>query len=530
MGAIILKHERPSNPSAGILEEFLVLDGQQRITTLYLTLLAIAIEWQERGYANAATAIAENFLVSTKTTTRGQPRFYPTIPDTTEFASLCRRLKVIQWDLPSGTNTRPGKMSAALDTAQRQVRLRCESEDRFDEESLKELEITLVDKIEIATINIAERHQPNEVFNRLNRRGKDLTVGDLVKNEIFRPLAADPATAKRLYDELWDPFEKNFGDKKLLDDYYYPFTLSINSNATVAGAFSVLSDYWKNETKAAENSSKRAEIIIKDLNRFSPEYKSLSVGDDYPATPEVAELVQRLYRMPAPRVTYSFLIQLLRAQRLGLDEEGRISTSDAAECLRVVEAFLVRRAFSGREPTGLHAVFKSLWGKNGGNPKTLAANLQTRTIDFPDDEQLRRDITNKPFYGRRLDRYVLSELEINTHRTNPFSRDQLQAITVDHLAPQSLKGTWRSDFPDDGEERLRLLGLLGNLVPLSQADNSTKGAANWAEARDRLRNETIYRTAREVLDHYEEWGPQQIVDRTESLADAAIRRWPRPEQ
>ena len=240
-------------------------------------------------------------------------------------------------------------------------------------------------------------------------------------------------------------------------------------------------------------------------------------------------MVDRLYRMPAPRVTYSFLIQLLRAQPLGISEEGGIRASDAAKCLLIVESFLVRRAFSGREPTGLHAVFKGLWGKNGGNPEKLTADLQTRTIDFPSDEQLRRDILTKPFYGRRLDRYVLSELEIATHRTHPFSRKQLQEITVDHLAPQSLKGAWRNQFPDNGEERQLLLGLLGNLVPLSQADNSTKGAVDWNQACVRLKNETIYRTTREVLDKYATWGPKEIIERTEVLAELAVKRWPRPE-
>ena len=226
--------------------------------------------------------------------------------------------------------------------------------------------------------------------------------------------------------------------------------------------------------------------------------------------------------MPAPRVTYAFLIQLLRAQR-----SSALNSSDTVKCLRIVESFLVRRAFSGREPTGLHAVFKGLWRKNRGNPASLVADLQTRTIDFPDDVQLRRDIADKPFYGRRLDGYVLSELEIATHRTNPITREQLEAITVDHLAPQSLKGTWRKEFPEDDEERRLLLGLLGNLVPLSQPDNSTKGAADWDEARSRLKNETIYRTTREVLEQYTTWGPRQIRERTKSLAERAVLRWPR---
>ena len=231
--------------------------------------------------------------------------------------------------------------------------------------------------------------------------------------------------------------------------------------------------------------------------------------------------------MPAPRVTYAFLIQLLRALRL--ESQSSSATSATVECLSIVESFLVRRAFSGLEPTGLHAVFKGQWRRNGGNPATLVSHLQTRTIEFP-DEQMRRDILSKPFYGRRLERYVLAELEIASHKTNPITRGQLNDITVDHLAPQSLRGAWAQEFPPDTEQRNRLLGLLGNLVPLSQVDNSTKGVADWDEACSRLENETIYRTTREVLNRYATWGPKQIEERTAELAKQAILRWPRPGQ
>ena len=180
LGAIILKHEGASDPSAGSLEEFLVLDGQQRIATLFLALLAVALEWQEHGHPTEATAIAETFLKSTRTTTKGKPRFFPTIPDTPEFVSLCRKLKV-DWDMPSSGKFRTGRMLGALERAQSEVGERCQSKDGFDGDSLKALERVLVDKIEIAAINIAERHQPNEVFDRLNRKGQVLTVGDLVK-------------------------------------------------------------------------------------------------------------------------------------------------------------------------------------------------------------------------------------------------------------------------------------------------------------------------------------------------------------
>ena len=526
LGAIILKHERPSNPSSGRLEELLLLDGQQRIATLYLTLLAIGLEWQAHGCMNEALAIAENYLMSTRSMTRGKSRFYPTIPDQPEFFSLCRKLKV-EWHTDVQPDTyRPGKMSTALDRAQSEVHDRCDGPDGFNVQLLRKLEQTVVDKIEMVDINIAERHQANEVFDRLNRKGQPLTVGDLVKNEIFRRLAADTKTAMQLYREHWEPFERSFADQTQLDNYYYPFTLTIDDNATVTKAFQVLSRHWDSLIQEDHESATAAELIIEALNQYVYEYNALSAGSHYSDTLEMNKWVERFHRMSVPRVTYAFLFQLLRSER-----RGDLSTSAANECLRIVESFLVRRAFSGREPTGLHAVFKSLWRKNGGEPTSLVSDLQTRTIDFPDDEQLLYDISNKPLYGRRLDKYILSELEIATHRkggANPFTSEQLQSITVDHLAPQSLKGDWSDEFPNDGEERRRLLGLLGNLIPLSQSDNSTKGAANWDVARSRLRNETIYRSAREVLDQYATWGPTQIKERTELLAHKAVERWPRP--
>ena len=521
LGAIILKHEGPSDPSSGRLEQFLVLDGQQRIATLFLALLAASLEWQSHGHLDEATAIAEEFLISTRTRTRGEPRFYPTIPNVPEFSALCRELR-IQWRLPPGSKYKPGRMTHALNIARSEVRDRCGSDEGFDGASLRALVLTLVDKVEIAVINIAERHQPNEVFDRLNRAGQVLTVGDLVKNEIFRRLNADAPTAIDLYNEHWKPFEDSFADKKKLDDYYYPFTLTVDETATVAGSFRALNTHWDETIRDESDPATTAEVIIEDLSRFVDEYNALASIAEYDNSHEISELVARLARMPAPRVTYSFLIQLLWAQR-----HGALNAAAAAACLRIVESFLVRRAFSGREPTGLHAVFKGLWKKNSGNPESLVGDLQTRTIDFPDDEQIKRDIIGKPFYGRRLGRYVLAELEIASHRTNPFTLEQLQNITVDHIAPRSLKGKWREHFPDDAEDRGLLVDLLGNLIPLSQSDNSTKGTSDWPEARSRLGNETIYRTARTVLNEYDEWGPDQIRERTETLAAQAVERWPR---
>ena len=141
--------------------------------------------------------------------------------------------------------------------------------------------------------------------------------------------------------------------------------------------------------------------------------------------------------MPAPTTLYPYTMRLL----LGV-LKGEVLESDAKGCLSVIESFLVRRAFLGLEPTGLHAIFKDLWGKAGGDQEEVIKNVQTKTIEFPDDDRFADRIKTSDLYHRKLCKYVLEEYERSFTAGDVLKT--FPPITADHLMPQSREGDWIS--------------------------------------------------------------------------------------
>jgi hypothetical protein len=227
--------------------------------------------------------------------------------------------------------------------------------------------------------------------------------------------------------------------------------------------------------------------------------------------------------MNLPTVAYCFVLLVLEGARSGaLDQEA------AAHTLRITESFLVRRALIGLEPTGLHAAFKRLWGVTGGDPAQVRKELDRATIYFPTDPEVRTKVPLVNMYKRRLAKYIIGEYEREIMSGDLLSEEQLSSFSIDHLAPQSFKHRWMLEYHLKEEETERLLNSWGNLVPLSTPANSSKGAANWDDARAKLRLETIYSSTKRVLDEHIEWTPDAIEERTRVLTGWALERWPDP--
>ena len=168
-------------------------------------------------------------------------------------------------------------------------------------------------------------------------------------------------------------------------------------------------------------------------------------------------------------------------------------------------------------------MFKVLWDRTGGKPKEIRKHIETATIKFPSDEEIREGIEGEALYGRRLCHYILEERELYLRTGDPLSPQQLEGFEVDHVAPQSLKGDWAKLFASSDAEAL--VATWGNLVPLSQKANSTKNAKSWEAAKQLLQRDTVYKSTMLIYDE-DDWTPVKIQERNEELADWAIERWP----
>ncbi|MBH0023189.1 DUF262 domain-containing protein [Salinibacterium sp. SWN248] len=528
LGALVFDDERPS--TAGEAGLYWIIDGQQRMTTMVLTIVALAAHARRFGDAgkDIASDLFEQYVVSRKRATKNQPKLRPTLKDTRQFNDILRSAFGDGFDLDIDVEREAGESSGDLAKAYKLLLGHVEKRTSESETGtpltedqvvarIGRLRDVLLDNLEFVEIRLGDAHDPNEVFDRLNNEGVKLGIIDLVRNEVLKRLRDDAKLALKLYSEEWKPFEDAFADDAAKTGYFFPFALTIDPQVTKSSTFKALARRWSEDAADTNDPKQQMLAIMRDLRRYQSSYNAIHSAKLDGLEPELVIAVRRLNDLNRPSSCYPYIIQLLTATG-----SGDIDTFAAVKCLEIIESFLVRRALLGIEPTGLHAIFKRLWVDAGGDPALVRKEIVSNTVVFPANDRVKEAIESGDLYHRRICAYVLTEYE-RVH-TSGDVLESFPSVTVDHVMPQSHSGDWTLSFTPD--EHNALLNTWANLVPLSNAANAGKGSGNWADARARLSNETVFATTKHIYDDYEEWTPKTIAHRSLELQAWAIDRWP----
>ncbi|WP_104116822.1 DUF262 domain-containing protein [Arthrobacter sp. B1805] len=529
LGALVFDDERA--PTAREAGQYWVIDGQQRLTTMVLTIVALAQHAQTFGPIGLELArdLYGQYLVSRKRETKNHPKLRPTLRDTRQFNNILRGAFENPFELHLDVEREAGEDAGDMTKAFKIILRHIEQRTLYSEDGLplppsvsvdrlEKLREVLLDQLEFVEIRLGEAHDPNEVFDRLNNEGVRLGIIDLVRNEVLKRLKDNANTALRLYSEQWKPFEDAFADNPAKTGYFFPFALTIDSTVTKATTFKALTSRWSDLTSDGDLSGKQQLLeIMSDLRRHQSAYNAIHSGRLAGLDLELQEFVRRLVDLNRPASCYPYIMQLLTAT-----SAGEVDIPDATKCLRIVESFLVRRAFLGIEPTGLHAIFKRLWRDAGADAREVRKQVVSSTVTFPNDAMFAQGIRTGNLYGRRICKYVLAEYERSSTRGDIMVR--LPDITIDHLMPQDYAGSWTEAFTR--EEHDMLANTWANLVPLSQPANSSKNNRDWSAVRDHLRVETVFSTTKRVYAENDDWTPEALYARAVELEAWALARWP----
>lgn len=523
MGALVFNNERDTTAKRS--GQYWIIDGQQRLTTLYLALLGLAETAASLGETGRELAMDtfRTYLVSGRSQSKGEPKLRPTLVDTKQFETLiATAAKAVGLDsVKVHPNLAPGDSEGTMTAGYRIIQKLIEQRLPKDGDVSEKLAATeairdaVVENLEFVEIRLGNEHDPNEVFDRLNKEGEKLGILDLVRNEVLKHLDTQPQQAQATFSNDWLPFEDAFEDEAAKAKYFFPFALTLEESATQASTFRTLSDHLKEVEGAGPQ--EKVTGMVRTLRRHQAAYNAIHSERLGQLNEPVREQVRRLVALNRPSSVYPYVMQLLTSTA-----EGATSLNDASQCLAIIESFLIRRAFRGIEPTGLHAIFKKLWAAAGADPEQVRAKIVSNTVVFPTDEEFETAIRTGDLYHRRICSYVLEEYERATTAGDVIKT--FPATTVDHVLPQSRKGDWAEAFTE--AEHATFLHTWANLVPLSSESNSTKGTAGWDEAKKRLQLETVFSTTKHLYDSHTQWTPPDIDSRADDLVVWAIDRWP----
>lgn len=365
-----------------------------------------------------------------------------------------------------------------------------------------------------------DQDNPQLIFESMNSTGKELSQADLVRNYILMGL--EPAFQTRLYEDYWRPMELDFGQEaygtqfdSFMRHYLTVRTGDIPREREIYEAFK---DYSR--TKPVQDAG--IEALVREIRAFARYFCAIALGRETNSTLSVA--FQDLRELKVD-VAYPFLLELYHDYA-----HERLSAADFASAVRMVEAYVFRRAICAIPTNSMNKTFAT-FGKALKKDRYLESIrahflLLPSYRRFPSDEEFRRDLHTRDLYNFRSRSYWLRRLE-NHGRKERVPVDQ---YTIEHILPQNpdLPAAWRQALGDDWQRvQQEWLHTLGNLTLTGyNAEYSDRPFAEKRDMEGGFAQSPLRLNA--GLGKMTIWNEENIKSRAGRLADQALGVWSAP--
>jgi uncharacterized protein with ParB-like and HNH nuclease domain/predicted transport protein len=484
----------------------LVIDGQQRLTTVSLLLEALAravgVNEPVKGFSNIK--IREYYLTNHL---ENDDRYFKLLLTQTDNDSLKAIIK-------NGVQPREPslRISQNFDLFTRWIKER-------------DGDLTAVcnglAKLVVVDIALArDQDNPQLIFESMNSTGKELSQADLIRNYILMGL--EPALQTQLYADYWRPMEVEFGQEAYdtqFDGFMRHFlTVKTGEIPRESDVYETFKDYA--HTTPVQQSGIGS--LVSEIRTYAHYFCAMALGkEQHPAL----KLAFHDLRELKVDVAYPFLLELYN------DYTGnRLPAEDFLSAVRLVESYVFRRAICAIPTNSLNKTFGT-FGKALRKDRYLESikahfMLMPSYRRFPSDEEFHRELQTRDLYNFRSRGYWLRRLENHGRK----ERVPVDEYTIEHILPQNpdLSAAWRLSLGDDWKRiQEQYLHTLGNLTLTGY--NAEYSDRPFAEKRDMpggFKQSPLKLNA--GLGDATAWDEPAILRRAASLATQAVAVWQAP--
>ncbi|ART21140.1 hypothetical protein CBE89_06210 [Corynebacterium striatum] len=501
IGSVVLVP--PPQQVAGTVTQYLVVDGQQRLTTLSLLLAAIRDSLGETSEEEASPEELHNsYLVNQYKKGKDHIKLIPTQSDRDSYNAVIERL--------------PHEPSAGqIESTYKFFRGKLNLLDKHEQTTLGGLLDAVINGLALVSISTGPDDNVHRIFQSLNNTGLKLTQGDLLRNYIFMRL---PNKSEYAYEHYWRPLQNILSNEEI-EQLFWIDTARSHPETKLTDTYLV----QQRELSQLQTE----EDILSELNHLvaSARLYDLILRPESERSEKVRKRLLRLNQW-GMRVTHPIMLRLLEVR-----DQSKATDDELADALHVIESYVVRRFLSAIPTTGLNRSFRSLVGAvKAEEPINIEVQRWLSTNrKFIDDDSLRTAILHSAYYqvGRAAQRRTFLEwLEETFNSREPIDTSSL---TIEHVMPQTLSPDWESQLREQDEDYAErytaTVHTLGNLTLTGYNAQLSNKSFSWK--REEMSRSGL-RLSQSITQH-ETWGPNEIEERGNMLADVIIQEWPGPD-
>lgn len=484
----------------------LVIDGQQRLTsvTLLLAALANALEDDEPVDGFSARKVRNYYLLNPEETGDRHHKLLLSQTDKISLTSI-----VSNEESPKEGSVRVSENFALFEG------LVASHKD--------DLSVICKGFAKLFVVDIAlnrDHDNPQLIFESMNSTGLELTQADLIRNFILMGLETELQT--RLYTKFWRPMEVAFGQEAYSTHFDGFMRHYLTMKTGVIPRQDEIYEAYKKHARSPESVEAGVEELVKDVRDFAKYFCAMALSFEEEKDLKLAFHDLRELKVD---VAYPFLLELYNDYVADV-----LPREDFVEAVRLIESYVFRRAISAIPTNSLNKTFATFTKalKKDRYLESIQAHFLTLPSyrRFPRDEEFQRDMQTRDLYHFRSRSYWLRRFE-NYDRKERVPVDE---YTIEHIMPQNenLSDEWRKELGIEWERVHDMwLHTLGNLTLTGY--NSEYSDRPFIEKRDMkggfkespLRVNAGLRTV-------EKWDESAIEKRAKGLSEKVPEVWSAP--
>ncbi|GAB2024958.1 DUF262 and DUF1524 domain-containing protein [Lactovum odontotermitis] len=505
-GTVVIKTEKERFSTKSI-----IVDGQQRLTTTLIFLIALRDAIADEEYKNL---IDGNYLKNNSSSFEDKIKLKQVTRDWVSYRNLV-----------NGEDTSPGIIRTAYELFYKKIVSQHFTIDNY---------LTALSRINVALIFLDERpfkgEDPQIIFETLNSLGKPLSLADLVRNYVLLEMVSSEQS--NIYESIWHPkIEKLFeeGTSKFFRDY---LQYKLGTSLKVVSDNNTKELYQSFKDFVGSKFPKRVDFV-NDIVRFAPWYNLLITEDDQNRISNELANDAKIHEL-LRNIFFDIKTDPFKPLVLGLLEYHQdfktLSDNQLIETLETIRTYLIRRRTLGlttAENKNIPMLSRRITDIAAG--KTTMMELlcsQQYALRMPNNTEIRERLKDINFYEglKSYSKFILGQIEAHTAKVAVNFRDK--KITIEHIMPQKLRSQWKDELGEDYKDvQEKYLHNIGNLI-LTEF-NSEMGNEPFAAKKAKYETSSLHYRL-DVIDK-EVWNEEAILAHQNKMITWYLETFPLPE-